>query len=451
MIIPAIAAIIGIIVALAIVITKAIVSPKKVDTVKRLLKQGKVQAAAKLAKQLIAKNPRDFHAHYYLGKAYVADNRSELALMEYKTVSGNALFDAKLPEAQFRQEFAALLMKFNHTQDALKEYLLLTRMDPKNAENFFNAGKLEEDQGHKDLALGLYRRCTQIDKRNSKAHAAIGHILFLGKQYKEAKEELDLAISLNSEEYTCYYYLGKLLKELKAYGDAIKAFEKAQRSPEFKQKALIERSTCFMMANRLDAAQIDLQRAIDFDKTGTNSDTLYARYFLAACYEKTRKIDKAIEQWELIAKRNKNFRDVVEKLDEYKDFQTNDAMKDYLTSSEPEFLELCKKAAEKGLGLSVQQAEQRKGGVKLVGVQAKNSDWRNVRKQPQLVLFFRDPEPIEDAVIRNALDEAKNLGCTNSYVINSAGFTRVAVKFAENRPVELIGKEKLETILSAKK
>ena len=205
------------------------------------------------------------------------------------------------------------------------------------------------------------------------------------------------------------------------------------------------------MANRLDAAQIDLQRAIDFDKTGTNSDTLYARYFLAACYEKTRKIDKAIEQWELIAKRNKNFRDVVEKLDEYKDFQTNDAMKDYLTSSEPEFLELCKKAAEKGLGLSVQQAEQRKGGVKLVGVQAKNSDWRNVRKQPQLVLFFRDPEPIEDAVIRNALDEAKNLGCTNSYVINSAGFTRMAVKFAENRPVELIGKEKLETILSAKK
>jgi len=50
-----------------------------------------------------------------------------------------------------------------------------------------------------------------------------------------------------------------------------------------------------------------------------------------------------------------------------------------------------------------------------------------------------------------SVDEAKNLGCTHSNVINSAGFTRVAVKFAETRPVELIGKEKLETILSAKK
>ncbi len=435
---------------MSVLIARAVVSPKKIDTVKRLLKQGKVQAASKLAKQLIAKDPRDFHAHYYLGKAYLADNRSELALMEYKTVNENALFDEKLPEAQFRSEFAALLMKYNHPQEALKEYLLLTRMDPSNADNFFQAGKLEEEQGERDLALGLYRRCVKIDRRNSKAHAAIGHILFLGKQFKEAKEELDLAISLNSEEYSCYYYLGKLLKELKSYGEAIKAFEKAQRSPEFKQKALIERSTCFMMANRLDSAQIDLQRAIEIDKNGTNNDTIYARYFLAACYEKTRKIDKAIEQWEMIARRNRNFRDVAEKLNEYKDFQTNDQIKDYLTSSDAEFLEICRRATEKGLRLSVQQAESRKNHAKLVAIQGKDGDWRSVRKQAQLLLFYRDPEPIEDSVVRGAMDEAKNLGCTNSFVINSAGFTRVAVKFAENRPVELVGKEKLEYILDCK-
>lgn len=438
------------VIALAVVIIKAVVSPKKVDTVKRLLKQGKIQSASKLAKQLIAKDPRDYYAHYYLGKAYIADNRSELALMEYKTVAENALFDSRLPEAPFRKEFASLLMKYNHTEEALKQYLLLTRIDPTDADNYFNAGRLEEEKGERETALGFYRKCIQLDKKNAKAHAAIGYILFLGKQFKEARDELDTAISLNSEEYSCYYYLGKLLKETKSYGEAIKAFEKAQRSPEFKQKALIERSTCFMMANRLDSAQIDLQRAIEIDKSGTNNDTIYARYFLAACYEKTRKIDKAIEQWELIAQKNKNFRDVAEKLNEYKDFQTNDAMKDYLTSSDAEFLELCKNAAEKGLRLSVQQSESRKSNVKLVAVQGKDGDWRSVRKQAQLLLFFRNPEPLEDSEVRNAMDEAKTLGCTNTYLMNSAGFTRTAVKFAENRPVELVGKEKLEKILSAK-
>lgn len=444
----AIVAAFAVVVFLVVFIVKTISSPKKVDSVRKLIKQGKNQAAAKLAKQLIAKDPKDFHAHYYLGKAYLADGRSELALMEYKTVNENALFDDQLPEIPFRKEFASLLMKFNHPDDALKEYLLLTKMDPSNADNYFNAGKLTESQGRKDLALGFYKKCVAIDKKNAKAHASIGYILFLSKQMGEAKHELDIAISLNPEEYSCYYYLGKLLKEAKDYGGAVKAFEKAQRDSEFKQKALIERSTCYMMANRLDNATIDLQRAIELDKDGTNNDTLYARYFLAACYEKSRKIEKAIEQWELIASRNRSFRDVGAKLSEYKDLQNNDAMKDYLTSSDADFTEICKNAALKGLKLSAQQTDSKKDHCRIVAIDAKDGDWRNMRKQSSLLLFYRNPEPLEDATVRVALDDAKSSNCTKTYLINSAGFTRSAVSFAENRPIELVGKDKLESLLS---
>ncbi len=448
MIIAIVAALV-IVVGLLVFIIKAVTSPKKVDSVRKLIKQGKNQAAAKLAKQLIAKDPKDYHAHYYLGKAYLADNRSELALMEYKTVNDNALFDATLPEVQFRKEFASLLMKYNQTEEAMKEYLLLTKMEPTNADNYFNAGKLSESQGRKDLALGFYKKCVAIDKKNAKAHASIGYILFLAKQMGEAKHELDLAISLNPEEYSCYYYLGKLLKEAKDYGGAVKVFEKAQRDSEFRQKALIEGSTCFMMANRLDRAVIDLQRAIELDKSGTNNDTLYARYFLAACYEKTRKIEKAIEQWDLIYKRNRSFRDVATKLSEYKDLQNNDAMKDYLTSSDAEFLELCKKAALNGLKLASQQADSKKDHCRIVAIDAKDGDWRNMRKQSHLLLFYRNPEPLEDSAVRTALDDAKSSNCTKTYLINSSGFTRSAISFGENRPIELIGKERLEKLLGS--
>ena len=60
-----------------------------------------------------------------------------------------------------------------------------------------------------------------------------------------------------------------------------------------------------MIANRYDNAALDFQRAIDLDKNNDIPETLYAHYFLATCYEKSRKIDKAIEQWEEIYKRNK--------------------------------------------------------------------------------------------------------------------------------------------------
>ena len=447
MIIVLIAVLAAFVIGLIFIIIKSVAAPKKVDGIKKYLKQGKNQAAAKLAKQIIAKDPKNYQAHYYLGKAYLADNRDELALMEYKNINENALFNENLPEVQFRKEFASLLVKFNQKEEALREYLLLSKEDPTDSEVFFNAGKISEQMNRKDLALGFYKKCIALAPKNAKAHAAIGYSLFQSKQIQEAKKELDLAIRLNPETYSCYYYLGKLLKENKDLGGAVKAFDKAQRDSEYKQKSLIERATCFMMANRIDNALIDLQRAIELDKSGTNSDTMYARYFLAACYEKTRKIQKAIENWEIIYKNNKNFRDVAAKLSEYKDLQSNDCLKDFLTCSDQEFLEICKNLALKSLKLKSQQADSKKSGCQLMCIEASNDDWRNMRKQTFLLRFYRDPEPVEDTIIREVLDQAKSSNCSKAYFFTSSAFTRSAVNFAENRPIELVPKEKLEKLL----
>ena len=439
--------IIIVIIGLLAFVIKIVALPKKLETVKKLLKQGKNQAAAKLAKQIVAKDPQNYAVHYYLGKAYLADKRDELALMEFKTVNEHALFDSTLPEVPFRREFASLLVKYNQNDSAIKEYLLLTKMDPTNADNFFNVARIYEKMNRKDYALTFYRKCLALDQKNAKAHASLGYILFQSKQTNEAKKELDLAIRLSPEEYSCYYYLGKILKEMKDFGGAVKAFEKAQRDSEFKQKALIERSTCFMVANRLDNAQIDLQRAIELDKTGNKSDTLYARYFLAACYEKNRKIDKAIEQWETIFKINRSFRDVGQKLAEYKDIDANDNLKDYLTSTDADFAEICQNVVKKALNLNAVQCESKKFGIQIVATEGKNGDWMTVRKQSFLLRFYRDIEPLEDVPVREILDKAKSSNCTKSYIFSSSDFTRMAINFAENRPVELIGKDKLQQLL----
>ena len=57
-------------------------------------------------------------------------------------------------------------------------------------------------------------------------------------------------------------------------------------------------------------------------------------------------------------------------------------------------------------------------------------------------------QPVEDTAVREVLDKAKAANCTKSYVIASSGFTRTAIAFAENRPVELIEKQRLETLLT---
>ena len=428
-------------------VVKSVVSPKKIETLQKLIKQGKISSAIKNAKAIIQKDPQNYLAHYYLGKAYLKDKKSELALMELKYVDQHAVFDANLSELEFRQEIAPLYTKFNQPDEALKQYLLLTKLNPRDAENFYNVARIYEAKGKSDAALGFYDKTIKLNKRHVKAHAAMGLLLFRAKQLQEAKKEIDLAISLSPETFSSYYYLGKILKENKDFPGAVKAFEKAQRDSEFRQKALVECGTCYMAGNSIDNAINCFERAISSVKDSEKQETIYARYFLASSYEKTRKIEKAIEQWELIYAKNHSFRDVAAKLSEYKDLQANDSLKEYLTSSEENFLQICKNACIAGIKLEPQQITMQKWGCQILATEAKDADWRSIRKQAFLIKFFRETDPLEDFIVRKTLDEIKSQNCSKAFICSSSGFTRSAIAAAENRPCELVNKESLEKLL----
>ncbi len=428
-------------------VVKSVVSPKKIESLQKLIKQGKISSAIKNAKAIIQKDPQNYLAHYYLGKAYLKDKKSELALMELKYVDQHAVFDANLSELEFRQEIAPLYTKFNQPDEALKQYLLLTKLNPRDAENFYNVARIYEAKGKSDAALGFYDKTIKLNKRHVKAHAAMGLLLFRAKQLQEAKKEIDLAISLSPETFSSYYYLGKILKENKDFPGAVKAFEKAQRDSEFRQKALVECGTCYMAGNSIDNAINCFERAISSVKDSEKQETIYARYFLASCYEKTRKIEKAIEQWELIYAKNHSFRDVAAKLSEYKDLQANDSLKEYLTSSEENFLQICKNACIAGIKLEPQQITMQKWGCQILATEAKDADWRSIRKQAFLIKFFRETDPLEDFIVRKTLDEIKSQNCSKAFICSSSGFTRSAIAAAENRPCELVNKESLEKLL----
>lgn len=434
--------------ALIFTVLKSTLQPKRVEAIPRLIKQGKTAAAVKLAKLILQKDPKNYTAHYFLGKAYLADNKTELAIMEYKLVNDNILFGEVVKELDFRKEYSQLLLQTNQTNDALKEFILLTKLEPRNAENFYQVGVLYEAINRYDLAIGFMKKAVLLDKKHAKAHAEIGLMLYRTKQYGEAKKEIDISLKLSPDNYSSYYYLGKILKDAKDIPGAVKAFEKAQRDPELKLKAIVERGTCFMMVNRIDNAIPDFQRAIELDKTGTVSEAIYARYFLANCYEQIRQIDKAIEHWDYIYKRNKTFRDVASKLAEYKDLQANDYMKDYLTSKDDEFALICRNACETVLNMTVVSSESKKWGCQFTCVDKKFEAMMGVRKQVIFIRFYREPKQVEEQEIHESLDVMKGLASVKGYLFSSSGFNNSAKRYAEGRPVELIEKQKLEAILT---
>jgi tetratricopeptide (TPR) repeat protein len=77
---------------LLVFLVRSILTPKKIAGIEKLIANGKHAQAIRVAKSIISRNPRDADARYMLGKAYLADGKSELALMEFKAVNATAIF-----------------------------------------------------------------------------------------------------------------------------------------------------------------------------------------------------------------------------------------------------------------------------------------------------------------------------------------------------------------------
>ncbi|MCX7025391.1 MAG: tetratricopeptide repeat protein [Spirochaetes bacterium] len=433
---------------LAFFIVKMVISPKRLSAVAELIKQGRYQAAERAARALIAKDQRHGPARYFLGLVYLAENKPELALMEFKAVNQIGQFDQDLPEREFRKKTAALFEKFGQLEEALKEYILLTQLEPNNGENYYNAGAIFDDRGNGEVAIKYLRKSLELDSRNAQAHFRLGTILYRSKHPLEARDELEAALKNDPSIHDANYFLGKIHKENSDNTAALLSFEKAQKSQTYKQKSLIERGGCYMSMGGYEKAIIELERAIKLTKDEASNDALYGRYFLAVCYEKTRNLDRAIEQWEKIYVRKPNFKDVAEKLSQYQEYRTDDRMKDFLTCSKDSFVELCRKLAMYGLSFAVRDEMDLPNGVDFITVENDSEKWMGVKKMPRLLRFVRVSDTLDDTMIRSLLEKMKKLNIIRGSILTNVNFNRTALEFAENRPVELFAKEKLQELLA---
>ena len=427
---------------------RIIVIPKRLSAVSDLIKQGRYQAANKIVKSMLTKEPRNAAAHYYLGKIYLAEGKSELALMEFKTVSSIGQFGEEIPEMEFRRVIADLYERFGQLDEALKEYILLLKGDPSNAEYYYQCARIFDERGKQDVAVKYARKATELDPRHGKAHYILGAILYRTKHPLEAKVEFEIALKFDPSNYDSYYYLGKLLKDSNDYTGALLALERAQKSPTLKIKALVERGGTFMSQGSYENAVIELERAIKLSKDESSSETLYARYFLSLCFEKLKNIDKAIEQWEKVYTKKPQFRDVAEKLTQYQEYRTDDRIKDFLTCGQDDFIELCKQIAAAGLNQAIRDVINTPNGVDFITVENESEKWLGTKKKPQLIRFLRVSEPLDDSSVRSLLDKMKKLGIIRGVIVTSSSFNRAAIEFAENRSVELYHKEQLQELLA---
>ena len=433
---------------LLVFIIKSIVSPKRFSAVEKSITQGKYSQAVKLAKKLLVKNEKDTRLRYLLGKAYLLDGKTELAMTEFTKISKSGLFPTKTMEIEFRTTLASLYSKSGMTDEAMQEYVLLTKLDEKNPTYYYEMGKLFEERSKSDLAVANYEKAIEFDSKYISAYARLGFLLYQNNQVAEADKAISRALKLDPSNNEVLYNHGRILRAKKDYAHALASFEKAARDKSLRCKCFLERGMTYMETSNLEKAIFEFSRASKSSLDPRSSEALNASYLLASCYEKKRDLESAIEEWRKIDAINPKFRDVKAKLQEYKDVQTNDRMKDYITVGKEDFLRLAKAVTEQKYNSTIQAARETKNGCSIFAFEKETGKW-NERKKPQLFIFLRDSEIVQEEYLRNVYEGMKKQNMFKGFIFTSSGFSKEALAFAANRPIELIAADKLERILEA--
>ena len=425
---------------------RTILLPRRLEQIQNLIARDKTTQAIKALKTLLGKDDRNADARYLLGKAYLAAKKTELAFMEYKRINAIGKFGSFCREPVFRKEMADLYGLNDQVTEALKEYILLTKLEPNVAEHYYQIGLLFEKKSVPEKSLGYYSMAIKLNPQHSAAHLRTGLIFKQSQRIPEAKVEFSTALKYDPENHEAHFNLGRLYKERQDYQNAILCYDKAQKKPEYLVRSLIEKGICYIDSGNLPRAVANLERAVTQNSDRDVRESLHARYFLALAYEKSRRLEKAVEEWEKIHTLKPGFRDVAHKLGQYQGLRTDDSIKDYLTLGREEYFRICQSIV-RAMGFDVKVTSDINGGCQVIGTEAE-SQWRNVRKMPRLIWFLRVSDPVGESIVRQLSETMKKLKIAKGIIFSPSRFVSQAQEYAEPRPIELFNRDKLKSIIA---
>lgn len=433
------------IVVFALYFATVYLSPRKLDEIADMIEKGQIKLAIKKLEETLAKDERNSYAHLLMAKAFLAEQNTQYAIVEYRQVLKIAHFDDKVKEPEVRNQLAKLLKSQKALDEAKKEFLILTKIDPDNFENYFELGELFFNAGVMDKAAAYLRKCIQLNPQHDKAFYYLGQVFYKSGNFAEAKNAFIEVIKRDQGNYKAHYFLGLVLRHIGDIEWAIKEFDIAQKEQELKVKCFLAKGTCYFEKEQFPKAIIEFERGLKVAKHGSDTE-LNLRYYLASTHEGLRDLHSAISHWERINEVNKNFRDVAEKLKKYSEFRQDDHIKDFMIAGLAHFEHTCRKMVET-MGFTIQDVNIISDtDIEIVATETEGK-WRNARKTNRIIRIIRTTGSVNDSLLRQLHEAMRPKNASRVMIISTGDFNKASVDFANTRPIDLIGKAELVELL----
>jgi len=421
------------------------VLPKKIEEIQKMIEAGQTKLAIKKLTEILEKDDRNPYAHFLLAEAYKAEGNNQYAILEYRQVLKFGRFDERIREIDIRSTLARIYKEKKSFEDARKELLILTKLDPANFENFFELGMITYNLNQLDKATNYFKKSASLNAKHDQSYYYLGQIYYKNGVYADAKQYFLNTIKLDPLNYQAHYYLGLVLRQQGDYEWALKEFEVSMKNDDLKVKSLLARGTCFMEKSQFPKAVMEFERGVKFAKKGSDTE-LNLRYFLGECQEKMRDVHAAIINWEKIAEVNPKFRDIQQKLAAYAEFRQDDRIKDFMIAGLAQFEHMTRKIVA-GMNYNITDIEIISDTeIEIMAIETEGK-WRNTRQSNRIIRVNRTTETLTDAYFRQIHETMRPRNATRILIITTGDVSPKALEFANTRPIEIKGKAELVELL----
>jgi tetratricopeptide (TPR) repeat protein len=174
-----------------------------------LQKQGKVEEALIIYRQILQENPRDFQTLQLIAVLAAEQNNYQEAIDFY------SLALRIHPRHVFAlMQRAICYQALNCANQAIADYSLVIQMNPANLDALLNRAKLYLENQDLQKALDDYEACTRLDPGRSTVWCDQGVVLYRLRKLTEAERCFQTAIQIDSGNPIAHNNLGSILQDL---------------------------------------------------------------------------------------------------------------------------------------------------------------------------------------------------------------------------------------------
>ena len=242
---------------------------------------GMIEEAELLYKEVIADEPENDMAQYFLGIFAYERNEIDKAIA---FISKAARLN---PEANYYKDLGEIFLNIGEPDKAIENYKISITLAPDDTNSFFNLGMAYFNKKEFNETIKYFKLALELNPQDAVIYNKLGAVYRYNKEYNEAIKCYNKAIEIFPDFDEAYLGLGILFQGLEKSDEAIYYYEKSlQLKPDY--------SAYFNLALSYYAkCEIDQAIRCCINSIELNNEFIDAHIFLGVAYMDLGNIDEA--------------------------------------------------------------------------------------------------------------------------------------------------------------